>query len=244
MGACTAISWRCVWVHVTVAVCFAGWRWWLGAEGALGSWLLAGPAAARNSLPCPAPAFADVPAAAPRRSCGASASPVPTLNRSKARPSGCCPSPHPLPTFSIRRSCGASASPVPALNRSKARPSGCCPSPHPLPMFSIRRSCGASASPVPALNRRKSTPRAAAPHTLADVLHSQVLRHFGEPPSDIQQKQKYAAWRAAEISKAVKEGRQPEAPPAAGQVRASEWLLLGWESGDGVLRGVLGDTAR
>ena len=195
-------------MHVTVAVCFAGWRWWLGAEGALGSWLLAGPAAARNSLPCPAPAFADVPAAAPRRSCGASASPVPTLNRSKARPSGCCPSPHPLP------------------------------------MFSIRRSCGASASPVPALNRRKSTPRAAAPHTLADVLHSQVLRHFGEPPSDIQQKQKYAAWRAAEISKAVKEGRQPEAPPAAGQVRASEWLLLGWESGDGVLRGVLGDTAR
>ncbi|KAL4437362.1 hypothetical protein ABPG75_004501 [Micractinium tetrahymenae] len=45
----------------------------------------------------------------------------------------------------------------------------------------------------------------------------EILRHFGEPPPDIQQKQKYAAWRAAEISKAVKEGRKPDPPPAAGQ---------------------------
>ncbi|PSC68533.1 vacuolar sorting-associated VTA1-like protein [Micractinium conductrix] len=54
----------------------------------------------------------------------------------------------------------------------------------------------------------------------------EVLRHFGEPPSDIQQKQKYAAWRAAEISKAVKEGRQPEAPPAAGQAALDDEAAL------------------
>lgn len=54
----------------------------------------------------------------------------------------------------------------------------------------------------------------------------EILRHFGEPPPDIQQKQKYAAWRAAEISKAVKEGRQPEPPPAAGQAALDDESAL------------------
>lgn len=54
----------------------------------------------------------------------------------------------------------------------------------------------------------------------------QILRHFGEPPADIQQKQKYAAWRAAEISKAVKEGRKPDPPPAAGQAALDDEAAL------------------
>lgn len=54
----------------------------------------------------------------------------------------------------------------------------------------------------------------------------QILRHFGEPPADIQQKQKYAAWRAAEISKAVKEGRRPDPPPAAGQAALDDEAAL------------------
>ena len=37
----------------------------------------------------------------------------------------------------------------------------------------------------------------------------QVLRQFGELPVDLVDIQKYAAWKAAEISKALREGRQP-----------------------------------
>ncbi|EFN60157.1 hypothetical protein CHLNCDRAFT_133608 [Chlorella variabilis] len=54
----------------------------------------------------------------------------------------------------------------------------------------------------------------------------EILRHFGDPAPDTQQKQRYAAWRAAEISRAVKEGRQPEAPPAARQDTDEEAAML------------------
>jgi vacuolar protein sorting-associated protein VTA1 len=50
----------------------------------------------------------------------------------------------------------------------------------------------------------------------------QVLHHFGQLPADIQQKQKYAAWRAAEINKAVKEGRPPVPPPSASSAEMDE----------------------
>ncbi len=41
----------------------------------------------------------------------------------------------------------------------------------------------------------------------------QILNHFGPVDSDLVDKQRYAAWRAAEISKAVREGR-PALPPS------------------------------
>ncbi|KAI3429828.1 hypothetical protein D9Q98_010141 [Chlorella vulgaris] len=50
----------------------------------------------------------------------------------------------------------------------------------------------------------------------------EILRQFGEPQPDTLQKQKYAAWRAADISKAVKEGRQPDPPPSASQAEVDE----------------------
>ncbi|CAN8326050.1 unnamed protein product [Cochlearia groenlandica] len=37
----------------------------------------------------------------------------------------------------------------------------------------------------------------------------EILSQFGPVPPDIEQKQKYAAWKAADISKAIKEGRKP-----------------------------------
>ncbi|KAF6160821.1 hypothetical protein GIB67_036022 [Kingdonia uniflora] len=41
----------------------------------------------------------------------------------------------------------------------------------------------------------------------------EILNQFGELQPDIQQKLKYAEWKAADISKAIKEGRKPEAGP-------------------------------
>jgi len=38
---------------------------------------------------------------------------------------------------------------------------------------------------------------------------NQVLRQFGELPQDLVDMQKYAAWKAADINKALREGRQP-----------------------------------
>uniref|UniRef100_A0A1J3HHE5 Protein-like protein OF MAMMALIAN LYST-INTERACTING PROTEIN 5 n=1 Tax=Noccaea caerulescens TaxID=107243 RepID=A0A1J3HHE5_NOCCA len=37
----------------------------------------------------------------------------------------------------------------------------------------------------------------------------EILSQFGPVPPDIEQKQKYAAWKAADIRKAIKEGRKP-----------------------------------
>ncbi|XP_078433071.1 hydroxyproline-rich glycoprotein family protein [Wolffia australiana] len=44
----------------------------------------------------------------------------------------------------------------------------------------------------------------------------EILNQFGEMQPDIEQKQKYAAWKAADIRKALKEGRKPEPGPPGG----------------------------
>ncbi|KAK1605890.1 hypothetical protein QYE76_029563 [Lolium multiflorum] len=44
----------------------------------------------------------------------------------------------------------------------------------------------------------------------------EILSQFGEVQPDLEQKQKYAIWKAAEIRKALKEGRKPEAGPPGG----------------------------
>lgn len=44
-----------------------------------------------------------------------------------------------------------------------------------------------------------------------NVLYSIILLH-----EQIEQKQKYAIWKAADIRKALKEGRKPEAGPPGG----------------------------
>ncbi|KAJ2721860.1 hypothetical protein GGI07_003697 [Coemansia sp. Benny D115] len=43
----------------------------------------------------------------------------------------------------------------------------------------------------------------------------QVVEAFGPAPEDVKEKIKYAKWRAAEILKAIREGRAPELPPGA-----------------------------
>ncbi|GKV38726.1 hypothetical protein SLEP1_g46608 [Rubroshorea leprosula] len=44
----------------------------------------------------------------------------------------------------------------------------------------------------------------------------EILNQFGPIQPDLEQKQKYAAWKAADISKAIKEGRKPIPGPPAG----------------------------
>lgn len=44
----------------------------------------------------------------------------------------------------------------------------------------------------------------------------EILNQFGQVQPDLEQKQKYAAWKAADIRKALKEGRKPTAGPPAG----------------------------
>ncbi|KAM0941605.1 putative vacuolar protein sorting-associated protein Vta1 [Dioscorea sansibarensis] len=44
----------------------------------------------------------------------------------------------------------------------------------------------------------------------------EILSQFGELQPDIEQKQKYAIWKAADIRKALKEGRKPEPGPPGG----------------------------
>ncbi|XP_072980154.1 protein HOMOLOG OF MAMMALIAN LYST-INTERACTING PROTEIN 5 [Typha angustifolia] len=44
----------------------------------------------------------------------------------------------------------------------------------------------------------------------------EILNQFGELQPDIEQKQKYAVWKAADIRKALKEGRKPEPGPPGG----------------------------
>lgn len=44
----------------------------------------------------------------------------------------------------------------------------------------------------------------------------EILNQFGPVQPDLEQKQKYAAWKAADIRKAMKEGRKPTAGPPAG----------------------------
>ncbi|XP_019052743.1 PREDICTED: protein HOMOLOG OF MAMMALIAN LYST-INTERACTING PROTEIN 5 [Nelumbo nucifera] len=44
----------------------------------------------------------------------------------------------------------------------------------------------------------------------------EILNQFGELQPDLEQKQKYAVWKAADIRKALKEGRKPEPGPLGG----------------------------
>ncbi|XP_009378721.2 protein HOMOLOG OF MAMMALIAN LYST-INTERACTING PROTEIN 5 [Pyrus x bretschneideri] len=44
----------------------------------------------------------------------------------------------------------------------------------------------------------------------------EILNQFSVVQPDLEQKQKYAAWKAADIRKALKEGRKPQAGPPAG----------------------------
>uniref|UniRef100_A0A5B7B4J0 Vacuolar protein sorting-associated protein VTA1 n=1 Tax=Davidia involucrata TaxID=16924 RepID=A0A5B7B4J0_DAVIN len=44
----------------------------------------------------------------------------------------------------------------------------------------------------------------------------EILNQFGQLQPDLEQKQKYAAWKAADIRKALKEGRKPEPGPPGG----------------------------
>lgn len=43
----------------------------------------------------------------------------------------------------------------------------------------------------------------------------QVLEHFGELPQDMVERKQYAFWKAADIRKALREGRKPEPGPPA-----------------------------
>ncbi|KAJ4793861.1 Vacuolar protein sorting-associated protein VTA1 [Rhynchospora pubera] len=45
----------------------------------------------------------------------------------------------------------------------------------------------------------------------------EILNQFGELQPDLEQKQKYAVWKAADIRKAIKEGRRPEPGPPGGE---------------------------
>ncbi|CAI9088322.1 OLC1v1022625C1 [Oldenlandia corymbosa var. corymbosa] len=45
----------------------------------------------------------------------------------------------------------------------------------------------------------------------------EIMNQFGEIPPDLEQKQKYAVWKAADIRKALKEGRKPVPGPPGGE---------------------------
>ncbi|KAG6405303.1 hypothetical protein SASPL_132890 [Salvia splendens] len=49
----------------------------------------------------------------------------------------------------------------------------------------------------------------------------EILNQFGELQPDLEQKQKYAAWKAADIRKALKEGRKPIPGPPGGETDLS-----------------------
>ena len=66
-----------------------------------------------------------------------------------------------------------------------------------------------------ALDRSGRSDAATAKALYASSLFFEVLRQFGELAPETAAKQKYAAWRAAEIRAAVKEGRAPVAAPSA-----------------------------
>lgn len=83
--------------------------------------------------------------------------------------------------------------------------------------------------PTPAADSESPfAPPYANPHLHCHSLRhrTQILNHFGALQPDTAQKQRYAAWRAAEINKAVKEGRQPDPPPVARQDTDEEAAML------------------
>ncbi|KAJ2850472.1 hypothetical protein IWW36_001852 [Coemansia brasiliensis] len=72
--------------------------------------------------------------------------------------------------------------------------------------------------------------KATARNFIVSSQFMQVLNGFGSLPEDISEKIKYAKWRAAEILKAMREGRQPELPPGE-QAAAEEKSALSESSG-------------
>ncbi|KAF9959025.1 hypothetical protein BGZ70_008988 [Mortierella alpina] len=65
----------------------------------------------------------------------------------------------------------------------------------------------------------------------------ELLKVFGDIDSDVEEKVKYAKWRAADIVKAIRDGRQPQPPPGAAVDEFSASLDMGMSgiesSGDG-----------
>ncbi|KAG6549891.1 hypothetical protein Mapa_008873 [Marchantia paleacea] len=57
-----------------------------------------------------------------------------------------------------------------------------------------------------------------------------ILHQFGELPPDIEQKKRYATWKAADIRKALSEGRKPIAGPPAGDEQFSEMEQMTWDT--------------
>ncbi|GJP29466.1 hypothetical protein CLOM_g16739 [Closterium sp. NIES-68] len=52
-----------------------------------------------------------------------------------------------------------------------------------------------------------------------------VMRQFGELPPEVEQRQRYAAWKAADIRRALADGRQPTPGPPAGDAADAAGLL-------------------
>ncbi|GAA0138736.1 membrane traffic protein [Lithospermum erythrorhizon] len=57
----------------------------------------------------------------------------------------------------------------------------------------------------------------------------EIMNQFGEVHPDLEQKQKYAAWKAADIRKALKEGRKPEPGPPGGDSSLSSMSSEGYD---------------
>ncbi|KAM0070744.1 putative vacuolar protein sorting-associated protein Vta1 [Helianthus debilis subsp. tardiflorus] len=56
----------------------------------------------------------------------------------------------------------------------------------------------------------------------------EILNQFGDLQPDLEQKQKYAAWKAADIRKAIKEGRKPVPGPPGGEKDISDTSSTGY----------------
>ncbi|KAK1418017.1 hypothetical protein QVD17_27153 [Tagetes erecta] len=57
----------------------------------------------------------------------------------------------------------------------------------------------------------------------------EILNQFGDVQPDLEQKQKYAAWKAADIRKAIKEGRKPVPGPPGGDKDPSDTSNSGYD---------------
>lgn len=69
-------------------------------------------------------------------------------------------------------------------------------------------------------------------------LFFEVLHQFGEIPPDIEQRQKYAAWKAADIKKALDEGRKPMAGPPGGDEDLTEMEGMSWDAEGSPAKGI------
>lgn len=67
-------------------------------------------------------------------------------------------------------------------------------------------------------------------YQLVTRAHLQILNQFGDLESDLFEKQRYAVWRAAEIRKALREGREPLPPPAGEQPAGNDADPFGFGS--------------